>query len=573
MFLRRLFPTKGRSSLHHLNSIALKRSGGAPCNKKPFAIKNSKDMIEQSNCANTVQNCSGCGIRTQSDSPTEPGYLPEQARARFSSGWLKTSKRPRGTWVKSTEQAYDVSETAGTKYMSKSLKLLCMSCYRLQNYRKAVIFPVDETAEVHEPMVLESIVKRLPDDAVVISVVDVLNFESSIVPELYDALSKRRIRVVTVLNKLDCLPIREDEWNSILQWGLKCSRILRKAVASDGSIDVIPISSDTEQGFDVLERRLAKYISVERPRSVFVLGRVNSGKSSLVNRFMRYIGYKHMGCVHYKRKVGGLTRSPIPGTTQDFIRIPVGAGVNFFDTPGIPSIARMESHMSNSRDFLDLASGKRFQPVTYSLREGKTLLIGSMCRVEVASGSPALLTCFVSPDVTLHICNTDKAQDLLTRKAGTFLYPPHSQTDGTPPSIMSKNWLKHRVRVLAGPSISHDDISIPGLGWISVNGQGRKDLDVWVPQGVRIFRRPSMLPRYVQRHGSSRFSFRLRARGLKVNKIKKKLVHSLREEGKRELWRKSTLLEQESHSAPVCSGTTDEEFTEIQASQAYKILD
>ena len=38
---------------------------------------------------------------------------------------------------------------------------------------------------------------------------------------------------------------------------------------------------------------------------------MNSGKSTFVNRFLWYIGYRHQGAVHYKRAVGGVTRSPV----------------------------------------------------------------------------------------------------------------------------------------------------------------------------------------------------------------------------------------------------------------------
>lgn len=64
-------------------------------------------------------------------------------------------------------------------------------------------------------------------------------------------------------------------------------------------------------------------LSWQDPRWIYVVGRVNSGKSTFVNRFLWYIGYRpqlaagcwsfwrHQGAVHYKRAVGGVTRSPV----------------------------------------------------------------------------------------------------------------------------------------------------------------------------------------------------------------------------------------------------------------------
>ena len=39
------------------------------------------------------------------------------------------------------------------------------------------------------------------------------------------------------------------------------------------------------------------------------MGRTNAGKSTLVNRFLGHVGYAHLGKVHLKQGVGGLTRS------------------------------------------------------------------------------------------------------------------------------------------------------------------------------------------------------------------------------------------------------------------------
>ena len=76
---------------------------------------------------------------------------------------------------------------------------------------------------------------------------------------------------------------------------------------------------------------------------MYVVGRVNSGKSTFVNRFLWYIGYKlrtyylmigrlcplvpssqprHQGAVHYKRAVGGVTRSPVTQAQCCALQVP-----------------------------------------------------------------------------------------------------------------------------------------------------------------------------------------------------------------------------------------------------------
>jgi ribosome biogenesis GTPase A len=395
----------------------------------------------------------------------------------------------------------------------------------------------------------ESIITRIPKESIIIKVVDILDFETSIVPEMYETLKRRGFKIITVINKMDCLPIEDREWKNIENWICRISKILRTNIGPDGKKDVVLVSSVTDMGFDKLESRLQHHNNQSGFKSIYVMGRTNSGKSTFLNRFLRFIGYKHMGYVQYKRAVGGITRSPVPSTTLDFNFFKLPNDFQVVDTPGVPSHDRICSHFGCSQDFRDVSPGKKLQPLTYALKQGKTLLIGALARVEVQNGQSALLTTFVSPKVTIHICNSDKAESLLERKGGTFLYPPHGEVDQKL-SILEKAWIKHSVDVFAGPSKAHDDICIAGLGWISVYGEGHKTITVWVPEGVKVFRRPSILPKQIQRTGSTQFHFRNRARSLYINRKKKRLVQQMREAGKKELWRRQTNCEQEQHMNP-----------------------
>ena len=533
-----------------------REGGGPPC--YPLRVQGS--FRSSSGEAYLSPVCHGCGAQTQARDPEKTGYVPELVLSNFSGGWRKRDVIPRGVSVDETPHSVEVNGLSSTKYRSKATMLYCQRCFRLQNYRRIdptmahlPLFGKRSTGEQqHSDEVVEHIVTRVKKDSVVIKVVDVLDFETSLVPELYEAFSRRGIKVITVLNKMDCLPMTSEKWPLVLQWSTKISKILRSAIGPDGKKDVVPVSSVNEAGFDVLESRLARYMSASTPKSIYVVGRTNSGKSTFVTRFLRYIGYKHMGCVHYKRSVGGVTRSPAPSTTLNFIRFPLPKGSELIDTPGVTTKQRITSHLSTHQDFQDVSPGRKLQPLTYALKDGKALLIGAMCRIEVVGGSSALVTCFVSPKVTLHICSSSSAPDLLRRKAGTFLYPPHLDVGDTASEhkIASAKWVKHRVEVFAGPSIAHDDISIAGLGWLSISGQGHKEIDVWVPEGVKVFRRPALLPSFIQTTGSTGFHFRHRARGHSINRKKKELIRSMRVVGRKEKWRTVTRAEQEENLTP-----------------------
>ena len=495
--------------------------------------------------------CRGCGVTIQSRDTSVHGYIPGAAVAKFSGGWRKRLRSPRGDSSVANPRNIESGLIRDGKYRTKPVMMYCQRCYCLQHYRSESAIPVPQVNSVlhnqHRaakvPITADEILANIHLPALAINIVDILDFETSIVPELYEGLAQRKIPVVTVLNKMDCLPINMRDWGTVRQWSTKMSKILRSSIGPDGKQDVIPLSSTDDSAFARLEDRIAQHMAGGNFVSLYIVGRTNSGKSTFTNRFLRFVGYKHLGCVHYKRAVGGVTRSSIPSTTRDFIPFSIGKGIRVIDTPGVTAQASIWSHLRSSRDFRDIVGGMQLQPVSYALRVAKTLLIGALCRIEVAEGQSAVVTCFVSPKVTVHICDSDRATGVLTRKAGTFLFPPHmegSSHSGCVHPIVDSSWVKHRVDVYAGPSKTHDDISIAGLGWISISGQGHKCLDVWVPEGVKVFRRPSMLPEYIRRIGSQPFHFRNRGRSLEINSTKKALVRELKGINPKDDWRYNT---------------------------------
>jgi ribosome biogenesis GTPase A len=522
--------------------------------------------------------CRGCGVEVQSVSHDKPGFIPSTAADKFSDGWRKRVQSPRGQLLETLPSEVEIARNPSSRFRSKALMMYCQRCYRLQTYgtdssideASTAPLPTPGSRIIDEAVQINELMSTIPDDAVCIMVVDILDFESSIVPELYEALSRRKLRTVTVINKMDSLPIDERQWTQVLNWVTKTSKLIRSCRGVDGKLDVILISSTNEMGFSELEERLQQYISPQRRSAIYVIGRTNSGKSSFVTRFLRFIGYKHLGCIHYKRGVGGITRSAIPSTTQGFIRVKAQKELEIIDTPGIISTHGIQNHFLKSEDFRNVCSGHRLQPLSFALKEGKSLLVGALCRVNIASGTSAVVSCFVSPKITLHLAETSRAVDLLNRKAGTFLYPPHLTPDmGTTHPIVSRPWIRHRVRVHAGPATSKDDIVVPGLGWFSIYGSGHKSFDVWLPEGVRLFRRPAMLPKFIRRFGSSPSHHRQRGRGLIMNRRKKRIVESLRSPTLKDEWRRSSEAERASNADPPTN--TNTEFVSEMSAEEFRV--
>ena len=492
--------------------------------------------------------CLGCGSHIQTNNPDSIGYIPPTVEEGFSGGWKQRWAGLRGQVVVNVPSGVDSASTSQMSF--RSTRLYCQRCYRLQQYGR-IEHPHQPDGNIRFAASLisvDDIIASIPQRSVVIHIVDVLNLEISSLPEIYEKLHRRNIPIISVVNKIDCLPrCEEASVGSISRWTRQLVKVLRRNAGPDGRPNLVALSSATGEGFADLERLLSKFISAGCPRDIMVVGSVNSGKSTFCNRFLSHIGFKHLGYINFQRGIGGITRSPIPGTTQKSISFPISDGIVITDTPGISIPRSMMSYMRTSNDFRSLICGKTMQPPIFTLRQTNTLLIGAMARVSVQAGVSAQIAAFVSPNVTLHICRRSSSDEFLRRKAGTFLYPPFvDNQSGTSPTL-SEEWVTHRVRVFCGPSRSYDDVVIAGLGWISVYGHGHKILEVSVPKDVNVFRRPSMISKLIRLHGASSANFRSRARSLRMGKYKRKLKRRMNMNESKQTWRDDTRATEKSH--------------------------
>jgi len=134
------------------------------------------------------------------------------------------------------------------------------------------------------------------------------------------------------------------------------------------------------------------------------------------------------------------------------------------------------------------------EPVTFRVEPGKCVLVGGLARIEVSEESKAFLfTFFVSNDIKLHPTDTVKADDVLRKHAGEMLTPPLSPGKDRLKEIGEFEF--HEVKIDGcGWKESAADISLRGLGWVSVTGAGLATVRIGVPQGIGISVRPPLMP-------------------------------------------------------------------------------
>ncbi|WP_311079111.1 ribosome biogenesis GTPase YqeH [Paenibacillus polymyxa] len=367
----------------------------------------------------TAVKCSGCGITVQTTNPELPGYIPEKLLTRE--------------------------------------PVICQRCFRIKNYNETSSVTVDQDEFL-------KLLSQIGDkDALVIHIVDIFDFEGSLISGLQRFVGSNP--VILAVNKTDLLP-KVTNWNKVRNW-------VQKQAKEQGlrTEEIVLCSAKKNQGFD----RLLDVVSELRGnRDVYVVGATNVGKSTLINRLIR----------DYSDMEQELTTSRYPGTTLDMVNIPLDDGKHIIDTPGIVYPWRF-SEIVSRQDLSAIMPDKPLKPAAYQLDAGQTLFFGGMARFDFVEGQHQSFTCYINGGLKIHRTKLERADQLFADHAGELLSPPTRDQLAEMPE-----WTRHEFRV---PRKSPSDIYISGLGWIRVNSENGALIAVHAPRGVRVLLRPALI--------------------------------------------------------------------------------
>ncbi|MDF2814312.1 MAG: GTPase [Paenibacillus sp.] len=365
------------------------------------------------------QTCSGCGVKLQTEHSEKIGYLPTSAQERD--------------------------------------PLLCQRCYRIKHYNEI------SSATVNSADFLEILSQLGRTDALIVHIVDLFDFEGSLISGLHRFVGNAP--VLLVVNKIDLLP-KSINSNRILNWAQKQAKL-----NGIWTSKVVLCSARKNIGFDRVVDALSEF---RGNRNVAVVGATNVGKSTLINRLIR----------DFSDLDGELTTSPYPGTTLGVVNIPLDDGKFIIDTPGIVYTSRM-SELVEKKDLQIVLPDKPIKPTVFQLNEQQSLFFGGFARFDFVKGERQSFTCYMSNALSIHRTKLARADDLYNEHRGTLLAPPSQEDiDKLPP------FTKHAIRI---PKGGEKDVLISGLGWIKVNGTTGADLMIHAPKGVKVVMRDSLV--------------------------------------------------------------------------------
>lgn len=349
-----------------------------------------------------MSNCKGCGVHLQSDDPKLPGYTPKK------------------------DSDY------------------CQRCFRLMHYD-------DLTVSMRKGIDPDKVMSKIAGmDALILWVVDLFDFEAGMIPGINRQLIGKDI--IMVASKRDILPETLSPE--------KTARFVFSRLKEQGlTIKTLILSSKFHrEGVEEIKDAVRMFA---KGRPVVVMGKANSGKSTLLNSLM---GNKT------------LTMSRYPGTTLDFNTIEID-GQTYIDSPGIEISSSMLME-ANEDDLKTILPAKTLKPRVFQLRKDQSFAIGGLARIDLFGCDHASAVFYVSDSLKLHRSKAEGADELWKKHYKELFVPVPKEN----------KFKKFSIR----KEMDKMDIVIDGLGWISVHGQMR-NCDVYVPEKVNVTFRKAML--------------------------------------------------------------------------------
>lgn len=322
---------------------------------------------------------------------------------------------------------------------------ICKRCFKLKNYGEVIDYDIDNS---EYKGILEQVKNT---DGIVLHIVDIFDFNASIVPNLRDYIGNNKLCIV--INKRDLLPSAVSD-NKIEIW----ANTILKSYGLDAEKAIV-ISAAKGHGVPKIIDYVRKNSGVG---SIYVVGMANAGKSTLINAIIKDLSSSQDEVI---------TTSVLPGTTYSTLEIELAEDTYLIDTPGLVN----ENAITNMVDFntlKEIIPKKEIKPKTYFLNPKQAIFIGGLACVELLDNSVEGKTTFSfykSNDVELHRTKSENREQIFRDHAGTMLVPALENVE-----FDYEDFVVSREQ----------DIYIAGLCFVNVKPEEKITIRVHKPKGI-----------------------------------------------------------------------------------------
>ncbi|MDR0831354.1 MAG: GTPase RsgA [Bacillales bacterium] len=262
--------------------------------------------------------------------------------------------------------------------------LFCKRCYDIKFHNSINDFEID----VSYKNILQEIKET---NSLVILIIDILNYRS-ILPEYLNTFLETNNSIL-VINKIDLLPksIKKEKILSFITNTFSNFKIQKIILTSTMSKLNIPEFIQTIETF-------------RENRDVYLLGATNSGKSSLINEYIK----------KYTNKTEELIATSFyKNTTIRLISVPLGNNRYLYDTPGFSSNLSFYDFV-DLKVFRYIVPSKEIKPIVYQINRSSSLLFGNLLKLDIITEKPLSIVIYMANTIKIKRAKTDLKNETYT---------------------------------------------------------------------------------------------------------------------------------------------------------------
>lgn len=334
---------------------------------------------------------------------------------------------------------------------------LCQRCFKLINYNEY------HTHYLNSAYFYDLLVSKIKKNNLVVLIIDLFDINASLNESLLRMIKNNNIVVVATKRDLILKSVKDNKLKRNLKQYLETYDLKIK--------DIVIASAIKKYQVDEVLDSILKYYNKQ---DVYMVGITNVGKSSIINAIINSI----------EKDKTKITTSNYPGTTLDFIKIPIDDYNFLIDTPGIVEEKQIIHYLS-IEDYKYIQNKSEVKARNYQLEAQQAVFIGGLVCFCFLENEKSSFNFFVNNKINLHRTKLENVEVLYDEHINDSLLMPKYEDE-----LLFKDFKRHHFYI--ENQIEKVDIVIDGLGWISFEAK-QQVIEVFLHESVGIKLRKAII--------------------------------------------------------------------------------
>ena len=329
--------------------------------------------------------------------------------------------------------------------------------YCNQCYEKMVTLNSSSLEHETDKDIIKILNDAVATDSLIVWMVDLFAFNGTLNPDV--AKKVKKLHVVVVGSKRDLFPaIVSDETliryldERFSEYGINPVHI--ELIGNEDKIDIFTI--------------LKKFKEERKYRDIYLVGEVNSGKTTLINKMLK----------NYVNKTKWQIKTELyPGTNSNVLEIPLSNSSFLYELPDISNSTSCLSKVE--KDVQKIIIPKKEIVMTRRfIGEGSAIVVGNLACFYIIKGPRWSVRTFIGEKCEIKTTSIDKVDAFLEENSRKKAYRPVSNRFS---SFRDYDMFEYE---LEDDNLRHD-IAVEGLCWFSTRGKGQT-IRILLPKGVAV---------------------------------------------------------------------------------------